>query len=160
MVEKTIVLLKIPITDSDFKIGSSFIEDNLGRIGCVYTSLNVTLDEHDIQNIYAHAPPVILNSILARLAYKILRVYLISGDGVVDTICTCKGAKTEPLECAPSSWRFQLAQILYVRHIILLSHNECGVQSHVTVVDNFIHAPGRDDVECNLNVFKKYTDHI
>ncbi len=158
MLEKTVVLLKVPEWDPDSKTISALVEEDLNRLGFKYKSIGIYLDEAELSNIYSNLNELIFNTTIAQLAFQPLQVFRVYGDNAVNVIHNLKGTKTEPLECDISSWRHRLAlKFRAVRHVKL---RRCDGSHIVTIVNNFVHAPGSDDVERNIQVFRKYFGQI
>ena len=162
MIEKTIVLLKIPVFHPECDKASVFIAQSLGIYGFDYRLRDMYLDENELSRIYSNVNEVILNSILAQLAFKALRVFVVTGEDAVSRVFNLKGTKTDPYDCDHSSWRYNLA--VNVPGVKDLSRRvrlrKSDGSDLVTIVENFVHAPGPDDVERNLQVFRKYFGQI
>ena len=160
MIEKTIVLLKVPESDTDSKIISQIICGSLKKTGFKFSKNIVALDERELAMMYGDVDTMILNSIYARIAYKKLQAILVIGENAVEEVFKLKGHKTDPHDCYSESWRCIISKIVAVRYVRLWGRNDKGNPSFVTIVDNFVHAPGPDDVERNLQVFRKYFSQI
>ncbi len=162
MVEKTIVLLKIPTFYPECDNASVFIAQSLGiyRFDCRLR--DVSLDENDLSTIYSNVDKVILNTILAQLAFRTLRVFVVTGKDAVNTVFNLKGTKTDPYDCDCSSWRYNLAvNVTNVKNLNRRVKLRKSDGSHlVTIIENFVHAPGPEDVERNLQVFRKFFGKI
>ena len=148
----------MPVWDPDHQVVRSFVENDLNRLGFKYNSVEACLNEDELSHIYSNLNELILNTTIAQLAFHPLQVFRVYGGNAVNVIHGLKGNKTEPLECDVSSWRHRLAlKFRAVRHVKL---RRCDGSHIVTIVNNFVHAPGPDDVERNIQVFRKHFGQI
>lgn len=114
---------------------------------------SVILNEQDLADIYPHLPIAILNAQIAQFAHKELGLWIVEGEGAIETVTQHKGSNNDPTCCDSYTWRFKIAKMLGSRKVALRSSDG---QSSITIFDNFIHAPKRDEVERDMKVFKKF----
>lgn len=159
MIETIPVLLKLPSSHGRFNevvhmVSASLRENGLAfQFAPIAEGSPVILTERDLMDIYPHLPIIILNAQIAQFANKELGLWIVEGDGAIDTVALLKGCDNDPVQCALYTWRYKISEMLGSRTMTLLGTDG---QPNITVFDNFIHAPKRGEVERDMNVFQKF----
>lgn len=158
MIEKTVAFLKISVDDQNSPAAEGLIRASLGKAGLKFRSVDVTLAEQELVDIYSNlsgtpALDAYLSATITQLAHRQLCAFLISGESAIERVYRLKGMETDPMKCAYSSWRYRLAMVIVSRRVRLLKP---GGEFVGTFIENFVHAPSPDEVARNLKVLEKY----
>ncbi len=78
---------------------------------------------------------------------------MVEGEDVIGIITQDKGSNNDPDLCDPRSWRSCLARLIGRRSVDLLDAKD---GSTITVFDNYVHVPKRDEVARDMAVLRRF----
>jgi len=113
----------------------------------------IFLAEDDLKAIYPQLPVIILNFLIAQLAYQPICFWVVRSDNSISKVSEMKGADNDPLRCKANTLRFIVAQMIGRRELRLRDGND---QPGVVVYENFIHVPKPEEVARNMAVLRRF----
>ncbi len=166
MIETIPILLKVPSYHRRFWTIVRLVHDSLLESGLTYKFKKIgsqrprrrgspprIIEESDFASLYPHWPVIILNAQIAQFVGQELGLWIVTGEGAIETVTKNKGSNNDPAECALHTWRFKIGEMMGCRRMTLLDLDR---KPSVTVFDNFIHVPKRDEVGRDMEVLRKF----
>jgi len=155
--QKTIVLLKLPIDHRSFIKAREIVKRSILAEGFDSVGTEIALDEHQIGLLYSHVPYPILIGQLAQFAHKKVMVWMVTGEKSIMRMARAKGDNNDPMLCDPGSMRYQLAELLGPRPVILPLTDAPGrLGREIVAYDNYVHCPRPGEGAHDLRIFRSY----